>query len=181
MVSLPHKISVTVTDHERTDMYMQTAREHQQVLAMLVKSDLFRYYSERMIGLIMTGAEEVRLLVLFASSLTSRILQSTNPHTLYILYNILLYYGHKHHSLFRSHRKWRKLLASLCDTIIVECEDVRTIHDRSVIRHLLQSSRQAYSGTSLLQPIEARLRLPAAMLMYEVCRVQKLTSAELGE
>ena len=39
---------------------MQTAREHQQVLAMLVKSDLFRYYSERMIGLIMTGAEEVK-------------------------------------------------------------------------------------------------------------------------
>ena len=37
---------------------MQTAREHQQVLAMLVKSDLFRYYSERMIGLVMTGAEE---------------------------------------------------------------------------------------------------------------------------
>ncbi|GHJ88905.1 hypothetical protein NliqN6_5307 [Naganishia liquefaciens] len=125
------------------DLYMQTAREHQQVLAMLVKSDLFRYYSERMIGLVMTGAEE-----------------STNPHTLYILYNILLFYGHKHHSLFRSHRKWRKLLASLCDTIIVECED-------------------AYTGTGLLQPIEARLRLPAAMLMYEVCRVQKLTSAEL--
>jgi hypothetical protein len=33
----------------------------------------------------------------------------------------------------------------------------------------------------LLQPIEARLRLPAAMLMYEVCRVQKLTTAELGK
>jgi hypothetical protein len=42
---------------------MQTAREHQQVLAMLVKSDLFRYYSERMMGLIMTGAEEVCLRV----------------------------------------------------------------------------------------------------------------------
>ncbi|KAJ9110118.1 hypothetical protein QFC19_001789 [Naganishia cerealis] len=110
---------------------------------MLVKSDLFRYYSERMIGMIMTGAEN-----------------STNPHTLYVLFNILLLYGHKHHSLFRSHRKWRKLLASLCDTIIVECED-------------------AYSGTSLLQPIEARLRLPAALLMYEVCRVQKLTTDEL--
>lgn len=39
---------------------MQTAGEHEHALAMLVKSDLFRYYSERMVGLIMTGAEDVR-------------------------------------------------------------------------------------------------------------------------
>ncbi|KAJ9103146.1 hypothetical protein QFC21_002568 [Naganishia friedmannii] len=71
------------------------AGEHQQAITMLVKSDLFRFYSERMIGMIMTGAED------------------------------------------------------------------------------------AYSGTSLLQPIEARLRLPAALLMYEVCRVQKLSAEEL--
>lgn len=41
------------------DYYMQTAGEHEQALAMLVRSDLFRYYSERMVALIMTGAEEV--------------------------------------------------------------------------------------------------------------------------
>ncbi|KAJ9119183.1 hypothetical protein QFC22_003675 [Naganishia vaughanmartiniae] len=131
---------------------------------MLVKSDLFRFYSERMIGLVMAGAEDVRsrsqLDPFFPLTIGTLSEQCTNPHTLYILFNILLFYGHKHHSLFRSHRKWRKLLANLCDTIIVECED-------------------AYSGTSLLQPIEARLRLPAALLMYEVCRVQKLSADEL--
>lgn len=31
-----------------------------------------------------------------------------------------------------------------------------------------------------LPPIEARLRLPATKLMYEVCRVQKLDLQELG-
>lgn len=44
----------------RTDLYMQTAGEHQQAITLLVKSDLFRYYSERMIGMIMAGAEDVR-------------------------------------------------------------------------------------------------------------------------
>lgn len=31
-----------------------------------------------------------------------------------------------------------------------------------------------------LPPIESRLRLPATNLMYEVCRVQKLSAAELA-
>jgi hypothetical protein len=32
-----------------------------------------------------------------------------------------------------------------------------------------------------LPPIEARLRLPATNLMYEVCRVQKLDEQELAQ
>jgi hypothetical protein len=32
-----------------------------------------------------------------------------------------------------------------------------------------------------LPPIESRLRLPATHLMYEVCRVQRLSPAELVE
>ena len=30
-------------------------------------------------------------------------------------------------------------------------------------------------------PIEAKLRTPATSLMYEVCRVQKLDAADLGQ
>lgn len=65
---------------------MQTAREHQQVLAMLVKSDLFRYYSERMIGLIMTGAEEVCLRIESVSSTdTPNLTEHQSSHALHPL------------------------------------------------------------------------------------------------
>jgi hypothetical protein len=50
--------------------------------------------------------------------------QNTNPHDLYVLYHIIHYYGHRHPSLFRSHKKWRKLLPTLGEVIAVECDEV---------------------------------------------------------
>ncbi|KAG7528622.1 hypothetical protein FFLO_06045 [Filobasidium floriforme] len=125
------------------DKYMQSPGESSHAYYLLLKSDLFRYHSERMINLILAEAEE-----------------NTNPHTLFILYNILLLWGSKHHSLFRSHRRWKRLSRGLGDVFDAE------IDERSV-------------DSDGNPPIEARLRLPATQLMYEVLRVQKLSAEEL--
>lgn len=88
---------------------------------MLLHSELFRYHAERMSGLVMVDAQEVSLLYRMASQLNS---QNTNPHELYVLYHIILYYGYRHPSLFRSHRKWKKLLPTLGEVVSVETEEV---------------------------------------------------------
>jgi len=52
-------------------------------------------------------------------------IQNTNPHELYIWYHIILYYGQRHPSLFRSHRRWYKLLPTLGEVVGLDCEEVR--------------------------------------------------------
>ena len=85
--------------------------------------------------------------------------QNTNPHILYILYHIILAYGSRHPSLFRSHRRWRKLIPTLAEIAGIDMEET--------FEHGLPT-------------IESRLRLPATDLLYEVCRVQKLSQQELA-
>ena len=51
-------------------------------------------------------------------------MQNTHPHELYILYHLVQQYGDRHPSLFRSHRKWKKLLPTLGEIVGVECEEV---------------------------------------------------------
>lgn len=121
---------------------MQTPGESSHAYHLLLKSDLFRYHSERMINLILAEAEEVSLVPLFLYALlrlafayprssspiiTRMVIQNTNPHTLYILYNILLLWGAKHHSLFRSHRRWKRLSRGLGDVFEVEVDEVSTV------------------------------------------------------
>jgi hypothetical protein len=50
--------------------------------------------------------------------------QNTNPHELFVLYHMVLYYGKRHPSLFRSHRKWKKLFVTLGEIVGLE-EGVR--------------------------------------------------------
>ncbi|WWC87254.1 uncharacterized protein L201_002142 [Kwoniella dendrophila CBS 6074] len=126
------------------DTYLTSAAEIQHAVELILESELFTFHYERMVGIIMSDAQE-----------------NTNPHDLYILYHIIWYYGHRHPSLFRSHRKWRKLLPTLGEVVGLECDEQNFVLG--------------------LPPIEARLRLPATHLMYEVCRVQKLTPEELSQ
>ncbi|GFZ49036.1 hypothetical protein JCM24511_06786 [Saitozyma sp. JCM 24511] len=112
-------------------------------ISLLLDCELFQYHHDRMIGIIMTDAQE-----------------NTNPHDLYIVYHIILYYGQRHSSLFRSHRKWRKLLPTLGEVLSIDVDETFVLG---------------------MPPIESRLRLPATNLMYEVCRVQKLDSTELSQ
>ncbi|OXH34550.1 hypothetical protein J008_02580 [Cryptococcus neoformans] len=125
------------------DKYLPSQSDIQQAVTMLLDSELFSYYDERMVGIMMSDAQE-----------------NTNPHDLYILYYIILYYGKRHPSLFRSHRKWRKLLPTLGEVVGLGVEETFVLG---------------------LPPIETRIRLPATCLMYEVARVQKLTSSELAQ
>ncbi|KGB80112.1 hypothetical protein CNBG_5950 [Cryptococcus deuterogattii R265] len=125
------------------DKYLPSQSDIQHAVTMLLDSDLFSYYDERMVGIMMSDAQE-----------------NTNPHDLYILYYIILYYGKRHPSLFRSHRKWRKLLPTLGEVVGLDVEETFVLG---------------------LPPIETRIRLPATCLMYEVARVQKLTSSELAQ
>ncbi|KAK8846670.1 hypothetical protein IAR55_005757 [Kwoniella newhampshirensis] len=123
------------------DTYLPSPSEMYHAIAMILDSELFTYYYERMVGIMMTDAQE-----------------NTNPHDLFILYHLILYYGHRHPSLFKSHRKWRKLLPTLGEVVGLDYEETFVLG---------------------LPPIETRLRLPATNLMYEVCRIQKLTPDEL--
>lgn len=102
-------------------------------------------------------------------------MQNTNPHELYILYHIILYYGQRHPSLFRSHRKWRKLLPTLGEVVGLDVDEVRVGKKWHTVLLIGQTFILG------LPPIESRLRLPATDLMYEVCRVQKLSTGELAQ
>ncbi|ORX33276.1 hypothetical protein BD324DRAFT_640340 [Kockovaella imperatae] len=125
------------------DEYLPSPHEMHHVISLLLDCELFTYHYERMVGLIFDDAQE-----------------NTNPHELYVLYHIILYYGHRRPSLFRSHRKWKKLLPTLGEVVGVDSDE---------------------TFVSGLPPIESRVRLPATDLMYEVCRVQKLSSNELEQ
>ncbi|WVF70164.1 hypothetical protein IAT40_004952 [Kwoniella sp. CBS 6097] len=124
------------------DTYLPSIEAMQTAIDLLLDSELFTFHYDRMVGILMSDAQE-----------------NTNPHDLYILYHIIWFYGHRHPSLFRSHRKWKKLLPTLGEVVGLDCEETFVLG---------------------LPPIEARLRLPATHLMYEVCRVQKLTGDELS-
>lgn len=114
---------------------MHTHIEQSHAYRSLLRSDLFRYHSERMIGLIMKEAETVSWET--SSSTMSHMtishpchgcLQNTNPHTLFVLYHILLYRGLKHHSLFRSRRKWKRLTFGLESALGIDLDEVRCCH-----------------------------------------------------
>jgi hypothetical protein len=126
-----------------------------------------------MVNIMMADAQEVSLLV--RDKPKGADWQNTHPHELYILYHLVQQYGDRHPSLFRSHRKWKKLLPTLGEIVGVECEEAGP--------SLLRSSPLLIIQTFVLglPPIEARLRLPATNLMYEVCRVQKLDEQELAQ
>lgn len=81
----------------------------------------------------------------------------TDPHVLLILYNIFMRYGQRHSSFFRSPKKWQPLLPLLMDHILIDLDDASS------------------------QYIEGKLRLLAVEMLYEVCRVQKISEADLCE
>lgn len=76
-------------------------------ITYLLDSELFTYHNERMVAIMMGDAQE-----------------NTNPHELYIWYHMILFYGQRHPSLFRSHRRWRKLLPTLGEVVGLEYEEV---------------------------------------------------------
>ena len=96
---------------------------------MLLQSELFTYHDARMVGIMMIDAQEVSLPIQSRSCIDQGLTryQNTHPHELYILYHLVQEYGNRHPSLFKSHRKWKKLLPTLGEIIGVECEEVSTL------------------------------------------------------
>ena len=88
-------------------MYLTHPIDLLHVIGLLLESELFTFHYERMVALIMQDAQEV-----------------TAPHEAYMLYYIVLFYGQRHPSLFRSHRRWRKLLPSLGDVLARDVNEV---------------------------------------------------------
>ena len=117
----------------------------QHAISLLFESELFTFHYERMVGIMMADAQEV-----IVTGLHSMLMdyQNTNPHDLFILYHIVLYYGHRHPSLFRSHRKWRKLLPTLGEVVGLGGDEVRQLHPPGLtIRHssrVFHRSRPAF-------------------------------------
>lgn len=101
--------------------------------------------------------------------------QTTDPHSVYILYEVLFFYGHRRLEVFRSHNRWQPLLPLLMDHVMVEIDP--DIED-------------TYAGTSVGRntnliavpiPIEARLRSLSMRLLFEVCRMQVLSVPDLSK
>jgi len=89
-------------------------------IELLLHSELFVYHDARMVNIMMVDAQEVS----YPCDQSDADPQNTHPHELYILYHLVQCYGDRHPSLFRSHRKWKKLLPTLGEIVGVECEEV---------------------------------------------------------
>lgn len=96
-----------------------------QAIELLLRCELFEYHDARMVNIMMADAQEVSSWSREDSARADR--QNTHPHELYILYHLVQQYGDRHPSLFRSHRKWKKLLPTLGEIVGVECEEVSHI------------------------------------------------------
>ena len=135
------------------EQYLQTPVQLEHACSLLLDSEIFNFHSERLSSLVITDA-----------------LSNTDPHAQLILHNVLLLYGRRHASFFRSSKKWSELIPLLMDHILlvdVECDAYSS------------GSSNAWRG-GIGIPIEARLRQLAVRILYEVCRVQKFDPARLN-
>ncbi|KAH9944901.1 hypothetical protein B0H21DRAFT_745085 [Amylocystis lapponica] len=147
-------ISLCAAYHEQ---YLQSPLQLEHACDLLVASELFTFHSERMCEIIVDDART-----------------STDPHYELIIYHVLLSYGRRNPSFLRSQKRWEPLLPLLID-------NVRVHVDPDVDDTFMGSTSGTGSGNprGIAVPIEAKLRSLAVKILYEVCRVQKLTLQEL--
>ncbi|KAL6304737.1 hypothetical protein BKA93DRAFT_848625 [Sparassis latifolia] len=147
-------VSFCAAYHEQ---YLQSPLQLEHACDLLLASELLTFHSERMCELLVDDAQS-----------------STDPHCQLILYNILLSYGGKKPVFLRSQKRWQPLLPLLMDNVRVDMDpDV----DDSFTGSTLGTSSGA--SRALAVPIEAKLRSLSVRLLYEVCRVQRLSLQEL--
>ena len=142
---------------------------------MLLDSELFAFHSERMSEIISDDTQTVRLPSL--SNLIKLIFfeQTTDPHSLYIFYQVLFFYGRRRSDVFRSHKRWHPLLPLLMDHVMVEIDP--DIEDTYVGTAVGRSA----NFIAVPIPIEAKLRSLSMRLLFEVCRVQHLSVQDLSK
>jgi hypothetical protein len=95
-----------------------------------------------------------------------------------MLYSLLLFWGRRQSSFLRSHKRWQPLIPLLMDHILVEID---LDADDCYVGPILASNGAGSRASIIMGPIaiEGKLRVLSVRLLYEVCRVQKLSEQDL--
>ena len=142
---------------------------------MLLDSELFAFHSERMCEIIADDTRTVRLVPLLTRLSLLFFEQTTDPHSLYIFYQVLFFYGRRRSDVFRLHKRWQPLLPLLMDHVLVEIDpDIEDIYVGT-------SVGRSSNFIAVPIPIEAKLRSLSMRLLFEVCRVQHLSFQDLSK
>ncbi|EIW79662.1 hypothetical protein CONPUDRAFT_83017 [Coniophora puteana RWD-64-598 SS2] len=150
-------VALCASYHEQ---FLQSPLQFEHACNLLLDSELFTFHSERMCELI-----------------TEDIKSNTNPHSQLVLYFILLLYGRRQNNFLRSQKRWQPLIPLLMDHVLVAIDpDVEDVYVGNQSMSSM-SSRMSISIGPIA--IEAKLRSLGVKLLYEVCRVQKLSIQDL--
>jgi hypothetical protein len=122
--------------------------------SILLDSELFEFHSGRMTNLLVQDATS-----------------NTNPHAQLVLSKLLLYYGYRNPAFLRSHKKWKPLIPILMDHLMIDFDPE--------VEDLALGTGGSFLKANIAIPIEANLRLVAADVLYQICRVQKLELHDL--
>ncbi|OSX58404.1 hypothetical protein POSPLADRAFT_1049601 [Postia placenta MAD-698-R-SB12] len=147
-------VSFCAAYHEQ---YLQSPLQMEHAYDLLLASELLAFHSERMSDILLDDARN-----------------ATDPHLQLILYSVLLAYGRQNMSFLRSQKRWQPLLPLLMDNVVL---DVDPGVEDTYSGLVTGSSSGGQAATAV--PIEAKLRSLSVRLLYEVCRVQKLSLPEL--
>ncbi|CCM04492.1 uncharacterized protein FIBRA_06672 [Fibroporia radiculosa] len=140
-----------------SEQYLQSPLQMEHSCELLLTSELFTFHSERMSEILI---EDTR--------------QATDPHVQFILYSVLLNHGRRSANFLRSQKRWQPILPLLMDNITVDVDpDVEDTYFGST------SGTSSGVQRSMAVPIEAKLRSLSVRLLYDVCRVQKLSIEDL--
>lgn len=161
------------------EQYLQSPLQMEHAYDLLLASELLAFHSERMSDILLDDARNVcsffQADLIPHSRLRPVVLQATDPHLQLILYSVLLVYGRQNMSFLRSQKRWQPLLPLLMDNVVL---DVDPGVEDTYSGLVTGSSSGGQAATAV--PIEAKLRSLSVRLLYEVCRVQKLSLPELG-
>ncbi|KAJ2919761.1 hypothetical protein MD484_g678, partial [Candolleomyces efflorescens] len=146
-------LAICATYHEQ---YLQSPLQLEHAFHLLLDSEIFQFHSERMCENIVDDARN-----------------TTDPHMLFILFQTLYFHGQRRVESLRNHKRWQPITPLLMDHVLVEIdpdvEDTFGGNNRnSVVLH-----------GNVPVPIEVKLRSMSVKLLYEVCKVQKLTAQDL--
>ncbi|KAL1742299.1 hypothetical protein HDZ31DRAFT_43559 [Schizophyllum fasciatum] len=164
-LALKRSLALCAAYHEQ---YLQTPMQIEHACDLILDSELFTFHSERMCDILMSDIQS-----------------TTDPHMQLIFYYLLLHYGRRtRHAtgtraeFFRNQKKWQPVIPLLMDHIQVDIDE-----DAFDIDEDVDFDQGAASGSGAADivpvPIEAKLRSLSVKLLYEVCRVQRLSIADL--
>ncbi|KAG1737559.1 uncharacterized protein EDB91DRAFT_1140617 [Suillus paluster] len=152
-------VSLCASYHEQ---FLQSPMQLEHACSLLLDSELFAFHSERMCELAIEDVES-----------------KTDPHSQLILYSVLLFHGRRQSNFIRSHKHWQPLIPLLMDHVLVEINpDTEDVYLGAPSISSGSGSRSSIVIGHI--PIEAMLRSLGVRLLYEVCRVQKMSVQDLS-